>query len=982
MPTVDDLLGPDPTKQDPEKAGIAAGLPAGLFPAVVGVESGGRDVVSNKGAVGPAQVLPASGANPGYGIQGGNPRDINTGARILAGYIKKAGGDVAKGLEAYNAGFGNPKAGKDYANKVISKWKPSVDALLGADPSAQSPLASRPPQAAQPQQQQQQQPAPKPEVPQSIMEAMNRPADRTVELMQQSVQQTAASIDALIKHPGLGTATNAALNVIGLPFSPVTSVVDAFVGDPAVQLAHSLGVSPKADPYIRQAAQAILPIAGTRSAMVQQALGAEGQFLAGSLTPGAPELKPGQQAAKINAGLIRHDQQAIARNVERARNNDQFFKLNPQFKQYDEEIYHAGEDPNVKLSPQAAAFKKAYLDPRKKEFDAYVQEAQRLGVTMPKDMTDLDRYMHRQAIERPEPMTKLQRVGAIVDPNNMLNNTPPSKGFGVKPDIFQTPLAGKVTSALTGEEGGYHIDPESNVVDIYKNGKVIDHGTVQDKTIVTKNGGVWDMSRGTTKEIEQHTPVRYYKSAAGSITEAQSQIADVVANARFLKGLKSSPEFVQLAHPGNMPSPRDWRTVDIPGYTGFEGYKFQPKLANVLEDYTGLKQDHNALMQGINRVVQGSIFLDPMKHLLNVEFHAAIQAGLFGGMSRLVDGGVRLMTPGEQTLTHQAIMGVINKDDKYLSYVRESPGLKGANNYVRDYGNRLLKQMGKDPKMMQAAQPLAQVLGMKPAQLVAAMYRGSNATLWGVGDMILYRGFLASETEHGGTIAQTAASVGEHVPTYVIPPEILGSRALSEIMRHPWFMGFSRYEYNRLASYGNLMKGVVKPSALESRGQVADQIAALAFHFAVTYPLVNAGIQHVTGNKNASLGWFGPYSYPGAIKDYTEGKKDIAQATTQTAVRPSAAVETLMEAYYGTELWKQGGKSIYHSPGDFGKYLMSKTYPTQTLMNVVTPKKGVTPAQAVRQFALDFVGIKDPTPQQEAMIRKYAALELKKRQKP
>jgi len=695
----------------------------------------------------------------------------------------------------------------------------------------------------------------------------------------------------------------------------------------------------------------------------------------------------GKDASALADDLIKHDRQSTARELQLKKDNDEFFKANPHYKAFDEEVYHAGEDPSYKLSPEAAYYKKTYLDPRKQRFDFSVQEAKRLGVQLPDDMVDLDKYMHRQYMEPKQGQTFFKTLQDVVDPNEMLLNHPSTRGFSRDPEIFQVPNAGVVQSAHTGERGGYMIDPGSRIVDIYKGGKVIDRGSIVtdpitgDRSIATKNGGLWDMERGTTKEIEAHTPARYFKSAAASMTEAQTQIDDTIANAKFLQGLKTSPSLLKHAVPeGVRPPDKSWEKVDIPGYKGFDGWHFNPKMANVLNDYTGTKMDTNTMMQGVNRIMQGSIFLDPLKHLFNVEFHAAMQAGLFGGLTRTLQGGVRLLTPGEQTLTRQAIEGVINKDPKYLQYVKESPGLRGANNAVRDYGNQLLKQMGKDPNQLNT---MAKALGYGTGvNFIRAAYRGSNATLWGVGDMILYKSFLASEIEHpGATKAQISSLVGEHVPTYVVPSTILGSRSFSKLVQNPWFLGFSRYEYNRAASYGNLLKGLVKPNELEDTGQSMDQIASLIFHTAVTYPMVNHAIQKMTNNPNASLGWYGPYSYIGAGEDYAAGKKTFAQAAVQTAVRPSAAVETAAELYYGKELWKDGGKDLYHSAGEFGKYLMGKTYPTQAIMRVASPPKGVTPKQAVRQFALDFIGIKDPTPQQEAAITKYAALELKRRAK-
>lgn len=810
------------------------------------------------------------------------------------------------------------------------------------------------------------------------MDAINRPADRTVELMGQSTEQTLQSIKAMVKSPGLKTATNAALNVLGLPFSPITSVVDAFAGDPASQLAQSLGASPKTDPYIRAAVQTILPIAATKSALLKAALGAEGAFLTGGLSPGTPPLKPGQAAETIAQKLIKHDQQSIAQDVKLKRSYEEFIASNPDYVKHDEELYHAGEDPKVPLSPRAAYLKKTYIDPVSRRNELYLNELKQLGVKTG-DTVDPKTYMHRQAIEQTDKKGFWGTLGDVVDPTGALSNTAPTKGFSTKPEALHTPNAGTVRSSLTGEEGGYVIHPETGQVDIYKNGKVIDKGTEQNGKVLTKNGGVWDMARGTTKEVEQHTPVRYQKSALASVLETQRQLRDAVANARFMQGLKTSPEFLQLARPPGAPTPKGWEQVSIPGYHGLDGWKTEPRLKEVLDDYTGVQIPANVLLQGANRLMQGSIFINPMGHILNVQTHAAVEAGLFGGMVRTIEGGVRAITPGEKTLTRRAVEAVITKNSDYIRYVRESAGLKGANNYIRDFGNTVLKEMGKNPQQLA---PVAQAMGYaNPMQWLRAAYGASNKTLWGVGDIILMKSFLARELERGvGQEAEIAAHVTEHIPDYVIPSragsDTLAGRGLAQILKSPYALAFSRYEYNRLASYGNLMKGLVQGDAM-GRVEAADQIAALVFHTAVTYPMIDYAIQKATGNKNAKLRGFGPFIFTENMKDYEAGKKGIAQATVQTVGRPSAVVELGMEGYQNRD-WR--GKPIYGHGGQFGAYLASKTYPTQALYRIVNPPKGVSKQGAVRQFILEQVGIKDPTPEQEAVAEKYARIELKKRQ--
>lgn len=980
MGAVEDLVAAHSGGNDYEKIGQEAGLPPGLFPKVVAVESGGNPLaVSNlrkDPAVGPAQVRGATAK-----AVGGNPWDPHTGAKVLAQYIKEAG-SVAGGLAMYNTGSKDTSSGaaKRYLAKV-GYQDPATDPvaqLVAQKGVAQkSPLASAPPQApqaapAQPQPQPQAAP-----VSPTIMQAINRPADRTVELMGQSTQQTFSSIKALVQHPGVKTATQAALNVLGLPFAPVSSAVDAFVGDPLVNLAHEMGASPKVDPYVRAAAQTIFPIAASRSATLAKVLGEEGQFLTGGLSPGTPPLKPGQAAGVIAQKLIKHDQLSIARDVQLKRSFKEFISSNPDYKKFDEEIYHAAEAPlSTKLSPTAEFYKKVYIDPMRRRNDLYVKELKSLGVKTP-DLVNPETYIHRQAIERPESKGKVAALGDIVDPSGAITNVTPTRGFSTHPESLMTPNAGVAKSPLTLEEGGYVIDPVTNKVDIYKNGRVIDRGHINDKgQVETKNGGLWDLSRGTTKEVETHTPIRYQKSALASTIEAQRQLRDAVANARFMQGLKTTPEFLQLAKPEGAQVPRDWRTVEIPGYHGLDGWKMDPRLAEVLEDYTGKQMPTNVLLQGLNRIMQGSIFLNPVGHILNVKLHAAVEAGLFGGVTRTIEGAVRAITPGEKTLTRRAIEAVLTKNNDYLRYVQESSGLKGANMYIRNFGNQVLKEMGKNPQQLA---PVAQALGYaNPFLYLRAVYGASNKLLWGVGDYILMKSFLAREEETGLSRATVAANVGQHIPTYVIPSRVMGSRSLSQILQSPATLGFSRYEYNRLASYGSLMRGVLQPGPGGTRAEAMDQIAALVFHAAVTYPMIDYAIQKATGNPNAKFRGFGPFIYSENLNDYGKGEKTLAQAGPQAIARPSAALSTAMELYENRD-WT--GKPIYGHGGNLIKYLASKTYPTQSLYRLTHPPKGVSSSMATKQFLADVVGIKAPTPEQVALTRKYAQMELDKRRK-
>jgi len=82
---------------------------AQLLPALIQQESGGNpSAVSNKGAVGLTQVMPATGTNPGFGVsplQNGSPEEnVRFGRDYLTAMLRRYPGRPDLALAAYNAG--------------------------------------------------------------------------------------------------------------------------------------------------------------------------------------------------------------------------------------------------------------------------------------------------------------------------------------------------------------------------------------------------------------------------------------------------------------------------------------------------------------------------------------------------------------------------------------------------------------------------------------------------------------------------------------------------------------------------------------------------------------------------------------------------------------------------------------------------------------------------------------------------------------
>lgn len=99
------------TSQAGNVTGTNSEKAAKLLPFLINQESGGNpNAVSSKGATGVTQVMPATGANPGYGVAPMKNQSVAEQTRFgkdyLTAMLDKYDGNIEKALAAYNAGPG------------------------------------------------------------------------------------------------------------------------------------------------------------------------------------------------------------------------------------------------------------------------------------------------------------------------------------------------------------------------------------------------------------------------------------------------------------------------------------------------------------------------------------------------------------------------------------------------------------------------------------------------------------------------------------------------------------------------------------------------------------------------------------------------------------------------------------------------------------------------------------------------------------
>jgi len=119
-----------------EVPGFAAGIPPGLFDALIQAESRGRQsAVSSKGARGVAQLMPGTMRDPGYGIKpvrdDSEAENRRVGEAYLSAMLKKYRGNIDQALAAYNWGPGNvDKHLKKYGELISEKLPKETRAYI------------------------------------------------------------------------------------------------------------------------------------------------------------------------------------------------------------------------------------------------------------------------------------------------------------------------------------------------------------------------------------------------------------------------------------------------------------------------------------------------------------------------------------------------------------------------------------------------------------------------------------------------------------------------------------------------------------------------------------------------------------------------------------------------------------------------------------------------------------------------------------
>lgn len=496
---------------------------------------------------------------------------------------------------------------------------------------------------------------------------------------------------------------------------------------------------------------------------------------------------------------------------------------------------------------------------------------------------------------------KVQGKNALVE--KIYGNEEASKTAraGSKLSTYSPTLQGRSMWALPGEVG------KRSVVFV-KDGKLFKDGQPVGEVVgsdVSPKAGLettlGKLQQATTNEIESNTKIQYHKNLlANKYLNIQSlERANDAAN--FIDSMKKNPEFLEhAAAPGAKDLPESWRKLSSEN-KAFDDWKFDPKMAEVFEDYLGNIKSPEEFSNGVMRVaraMKASIFYNPIRHMVNATNMFGTSLGAAGGAKSLATGRLPMALA-------KATKSVLTQDASFRKAAEEGLSMPGGRNVAAQFHEELMRAMGRsvqsDP---QAFAQLAKKWGYKSTVgLVKGLYKGSSNLLWNYSD-ILTKARYDLYRQEGYSPKEAVHKTHQLMASYRVPSRVAGSRKASQVLQDPRLTMFGRYDYNRMANIADTMKRAAKND--KEGWEARDQLLALAAITTVGYKAFDKMLQEGTEEPDAHYS-MGGYSSLVDIGDAAlSGRKSPSQAA-MSAFSPGL-LSTPLEVLTGQNIYT--GKPI------------------------------------------------------------------------
>lgn len=633
-------------------------------------------------------------------------------------------------------------------------------------------------------------------------------------------------------------------------------------------------------------------------------------------------------------------------------------------------------DGDIKLSPEEQAIMDHHLNPMREEAEALARKTgeplvegyqPRIRLWTPKslketfgrwweDMTRTEGAFAQKMAETPDALME-RNVYALERPN------------------------GTRTVIQIRKDGIYQ----------FKNGKmsVLVKGSTNAKKVGDTLGTDGVIKEAKISEIETHTDYRYSKDPVLNWKIRLNELRKLDREQTFLRELVAHPTFKDIGidvlnketgKPNELP--KGWK---IPKHLDripqLAGKAFEPKIAYIIEDWA--KAWDKSLMQNLTSFLIKNMMLNPLPHVFNEAMHLYNIRGATGWFT---PGGLYRFIPTARA----GMRDVLNQSPLYLQVMKEGGSILGADPRNKQFVRDILAKAGKDamndPNFQKDLTSIAAKVGMSPLNLYNRWSQASTKFMWVTRDMMYMQIIRETMKRRGVDVKGAIKIVEKHMPNYRLPSEVMGSRKVSEVLGNPNIAVFSRYHYGMVRSILETLKeanpkNLKTPEGRQQFLHSADVLAAVGIAYAGLYPVMDKIAEEMFGMK-AEQRRAGPYHLIHAVKEVSEGKKDV-----QTALAPVFTFNPVLLYAGQLALNRQvySGKEVYH-PNDSAEMILSDvgTYTLKTVPQYGPMQQAEESPEGLKKFVAKQMDIKAKTREEvrkHDVRSKYVEAARKRREK-
>lgn len=419
---------------------------------------------------------------------------------------------------------------------------------------------------------------------------------------------------------------------------------------------------------------------------------------------------------------------------------------------------------------------------------------------------------------------------------------------------------------------------------------------VKDGSFVGKDGKTYKISQATTGEITRATGQQYMKDPLTSAVIDYHETATALDSAHMIDKWKSSPDFQNIAmkHGEGVP-PKNWKTTRLPQ---MQGYSFEPKVAEVLDDIYGNIRDKVQAVSLVNHALRNMMVAVPVRHNLNeIGFYFTDR-----GLSSLINP--MAYKRGTAALI-KATSEVMNQGPLYREVVSRGFNFMGQDdNAFADAVTKQTKSMLFDDQA--SAEKVATDMGTTVTKLRQAWNAVQHKSVWLQQD-VLNLARIIERTDKGASLDDAVSRTARFNPQYRVPARVGNNRAASQVLRNNNLLFFGSYHYDQWKTITHMVTDVAGKNGGKAALEAADKFGAIALGVWATHALIDKGLQNFSGNNSAYTKPFGVLDLPDQLYQMSTGQRDIG-AVLQSQIFPSAGLSTVAQMFENRDFFT--GKQI------------------------------------------------------------------------